>query len=75
MSVKVGLTMKAMTLRLTESEHYALRERAKEEGLSMQRVMRRALRTHLDFVSHRDKVSRATDEILAKHADALDRLR
>jgi hypothetical protein len=75
MSVKVGQTMRAMTLRLTESEYYALRERATEEGLSMQKVMRRALRTHLDFVSHRDRVMRATDEILAKHADALDRLR
>jgi hypothetical protein len=64
-----------MTLRLTEGEYYALRQHAKEEGLPMQRVIHRALREHLDFVSHRDKVVKAADEILAKHADALDQLR
>lgn len=67
--------MRAMTLRLSDGEHHALQQRAKSEQLSMQKVVRRALREHLEFISHRDKVVRAADEIMAKHADALDQLR
>ncbi len=67
-------TRKAMTLRLTVGEYEALRERATAERLSMQHIVRRALRAHLDFVSHRDKVAEAADKILAHHAEALDRL-
>jgi hypothetical protein len=67
-------TRKAMTLRLTAGEYEALRDRATAERLSMQHVVRRALRAHLDFISHQDKVAEATDKILASHAEALDRL-
>jgi predicted transcriptional regulator len=49
----------AMTLRLTDDEQTALRERAALEGISMQDAARQAIR---DYVARR------------AHQDALDRL-
>jgi len=37
----------AMTLRLTEDEQFALRERAEIEGVSMQEAARRAVRDYV----------------------------
>lgn len=64
----------AMTLRLTDSEQAALRERAEAEGISMQDAARRAVREFVSRGQHRDRVGAAASLVIAKHADALRRL-
>lgn len=64
----------AMTLRLTEQEQAALRERAEAEGISMQEAARRAVRDYVARGRHRDRVSAAADRIAQAHAEALERL-
>jgi hypothetical protein len=64
----------AMTLRLTEDEQQALRDRADAEGISMQEAARRAVREYVVRGTHRDRVSQAARRVMAAHADALDRL-
>jgi hypothetical protein len=64
----------AMTLRLTDSEQAALRERAEAEGISMQDAARRAVREFVTRGQHRDRVAAASALIMDKHADALRRL-
>lgn len=64
----------AMTLRLTDDEQAALRERADAEGISMQDAARRAVRAYVASGTHRDRVSDAARRVMAAHADALDRL-
>lgn len=64
----------AMTLRLTDNEQAALRERAEAEGISMQEAARRAVREFVTRGQHRDRVSSAAARILDEHADALRRL-
>lgn len=64
----------AMTLRLTDSEQAALRERAEAEGISMQDAARRAVREFVTRGQHRDRVGAAATLIMDKHADALRRL-
>lgn len=64
----------AMTLRLTDEEQQALKERAAAEGISMQDVARRAIREYVARSEHRTRVSAAADLIMDVHADALDRL-
>lgn len=64
----------AMTLRLTDSEQAALRERAEAEGISMQDAARRAVREFVSRAQHRDRVGAAASLVIAKHADALRRL-
>lgn len=64
----------AMTLRLTDQEQAALRERAAAEGISMQEAARRAVREYVARSAHRDRVAVAADLITDVHADALDRL-
>ena len=64
----------AMTLRLTDTEQDALRERAEAEGISMQDAARRAVREFVDRGQHRDRVGVAATLIMDKHADALRRL-
>ena len=63
-----------MTLRLTDSEQAALRERAEAEGISMQDAARRAVREFVNRGQHRDRVGAAAALIVAKHSDALRRL-
>jgi hypothetical protein len=63
-----------MTLRLTETEHAALRERAEAEGISMQEAARRAVREYVDRGEHRARVAGAASLILERHAVALRRL-
>ena len=63
-----------MTLRLTEDEQAALRERAEAEGISMQEAARRAVRDYVARSAHRERVSDAAQRVIAAHADALDRL-
>lgn len=63
-----------MTLRLTDEEQAALRERAELEGISMQEAARRAVREFVERSAHRDRVSEAAALISDRHADALRRL-
>lgn len=64
----------AMTLRLTEDEQSALRERAEIEGVSMQEAARRAVRDYVARGHHRDRVSAAAKRVIEAHGEALDRL-
>jgi hypothetical protein len=52
----------AMTLRLTEDEQAALKERAEIEGISMQ--ARRAARDCVSQGQHRDRVSAAAQRVM-----------
>ena len=64
----------AMTLRLSDEEQEALRQRASEDGISMQDAARRAIRDYVARSAHQDRVAAATDLIVSVHAEALDRL-
>jgi hypothetical protein len=64
----------AMTLRLTDDEQAALRERAEAEGISMQDAARRAVREYVARGAHRDRVAEAAQQVRDAHADALRRL-
>jgi len=64
----------AMTLRLTDDEQIALRERAQAEGISMQDAVRRAVRDYVAWGGHRGRVSEAARRVMDAHADALERL-
>jgi hypothetical protein len=64
----------AMTLRLTDEEQQALRDRAAADNVSMQEVARRAIRDYLTSAEHRDRVVASARKILDVHADAIDRL-
>ena len=63
-----------MTLRLTDTEQEALRERADAEGISMQEAARRAVREFVTRGQHADRVGAAATLVLSRHADALRRL-
>ena len=63
-----------MTLRLTEDEQEALRERAAAEGVSMQDAARRAVRDYITRAEHVDRVGDAARRVVDAHADALRRL-
>jgi hypothetical protein len=64
----------AMTLRLTDEEQAALRDRAAHEGISMQDAARRAVREYIRRGEHRDRVASAARRVTNAHADALERL-
>ncbi len=64
----------AMTLRLTDDQKAALRERAVAEGISMQEAVRKAVRDYVARGQHADRVSEAARRVIEAHADALDRL-
>lgn len=64
----------AMTLRLTDEEQAALRQRAELEGISLQEAARKAVREFVDRSDHRDRVAEAAAKILVGHEDALRRL-
>lgn len=63
-----------MTLRLTDDEQSALRQRAEREGISMQDAARRAVRDYVAKGQHRDRVATAAQRIKRAHAQALERL-
>jgi len=63
-----------MTLRLTQDESEALRERARREGRSMQEVARTAVREYVDRTSRRELLDQVLDEELPRYAEALRRL-
>jgi plasmid stability protein len=64
----------AMTLRLTDDEQQALRERAAADGVSMQDAARAAIREYVARGEHRERVRRAATHGMKAHADALRRL-
>lgn len=64
----------AMTLRLTNEEHEALRRRADAEGISMQDAARKAVRDYIERSEHRERVLAAATSVMESHADALRRL-
>jgi len=64
----------AMTLRLTEDEGEALRQRADLEHRSMQDVAREAIREYIENHSRSDLLDRVLDEELPRYAEALRRL-
>jgi predicted transcriptional regulator len=64
----------AMTLRLTDEETLALRERARREGRSMQEVARTAVRDYIDRTSRQELLDEVLDEELPRFAEALRRL-
>jgi len=64
----------AMTLRLTDEERRALRERAALDGVSMQEAARRAVREFVARRDHEDRVGIAAELVMSHHADALRRL-
>jgi plasmid stability protein len=64
----------AMTLRLTDDETDALRERAAREGRSMQDVARSAVREYIDRTSRRELLDAVLDQELPRYSEALRRL-
>ena len=64
----------AMTLRLTEDETEALRQRADLEHRSMQDVARQAIREYIENHSRSELLDRVLDEELPRYAEALRRL-
>ncbi len=64
----------AMTLRLTDDETDALRQRARREGRSMQEVAREAVREYIDRTSRRELLDDVLDAELPRYAEALHRL-
>ena len=64
----------AMTLRLTEEEHNALRQRAALDGMSMQEAVWLAVREYIANAEHRDRVAAAAKRVQEHHAGALNRL-
>jgi hypothetical protein len=64
----------AMTLRLTDDETEALRQRAQREGRSMQDVARAAVREYIDRTSRQELLEKVLDEELPRFAEALRRL-
>lgn len=63
-----------MTLRLTDEERGALRERAALDGVSMQEAARRAVREFVARRDHQDRVGVAAELVMHRHAEALRRL-
>lgn len=63
-----------MTLRLTDEEHEALRDRAELEGISMQEAARRAVRDYVASCDRRDRIDTAAALVIKRHGEALRRL-
>jgi hypothetical protein len=64
----------AMTLRLTDEEADALRQRARREGRSMQDVARAAVREYIERTSRAELLDEVLDRELPRFAEALRRL-
>ncbi len=64
----------AMTLRLSDDEHEALRLQAEREQRSMQEVAREAVRNYVEAHSKRALIDGVLDDELTRYADALERL-
>jgi predicted transcriptional regulator len=64
----------AMTLRLSDADAKALRQRAEHEGRPMQEVARQAIREYVEGHSRAELLDRVLDEELPRYAEALERL-
>lgn len=64
----------AMTLRTDTDLDRALALIAKTEGISKQEAARRAIMAHAKLIEHRSDVAAATEEVIARWGDVLDRL-
>jgi len=64
----------AMTLRLSERDTEALRQRAERESRSMQEVAQRAIRRYIEEESREELLNKVLDEELPRYAEALERL-
>jgi predicted transcriptional regulator len=62
----------AMTLRLTDEESAALRERAEKEGRSMQEVAKSAINAYL--ARRPERLQAAIDRVRTEDAELLERL-
>jgi predicted transcriptional regulator len=63
-----------MTLRLSDEEAEALRQRARLEDRSMQEVAREAIREYVEQHSREDLLEQVLDEEIPPFAEALRRL-
>jgi hypothetical protein len=63
-----------MTLRLSDDEAEALRQRARLEERSMQDVARQAILEYIEQHSREDLLDRILDEEIPRYAEALRRL-
>lgn len=63
-----------MTLRLTDDETTALRERAEAEGRSMQEIARQAVREYVARTARRESLDEVLDRELPRYEEALRRL-
>ncbi len=64
----------AMTLRTDEELDRALEILARQEGLSKQEVVRRAVLERLECAGHRARVDDSTTRMIDRWSDVLDRL-
>lgn len=64
----------AFTVRTDEALERALDELAKEEGLSRQEIIRRAVLDRYERAGHAGKVADSTDRMMERWGDVLDRL-
>lgn len=63
-----------MTLRLSDEESIALKERAEQEGRSMQEVAREAVREYVEGRTRADLLEAVLDRQLPRYVKALERL-
>jgi predicted transcriptional regulator len=64
----------AMTLRTDDALERALEILAREEGLSKQEVVRRAVLERLERAGHRARVEDAAERMIERWGDVLERL-
>jgi hypothetical protein len=64
----------AISVRLTETETKALRQRAALEQRSIRDVAREAIREYIDRHSRAELLGQVLDEQLPRYAEALERL-
>lgn len=64
----------AMNLRLNDEDSARLRALAEAEGVSLHEAVLRAIRRSAEEVAHGARVSSATDEMVDRWGDVLNRL-
>lgn len=64
----------ALTLRTDDELERALDLLCEHEGLSRQEVIRRAVLERLERAGHRDRVAEASERLIDRWGDVLDRL-
>jgi uncharacterized protein (DUF1778 family) len=64
----------AMNLRLSDDDAARLKALAEAEGVSMHEAVLRAIRRNAEELAHTARVRTATDEMIDRWGDVLDRL-